>query len=114
MFEKKSNFLDFLAKRLHRSFFYKGRVKLDGYIGKPLADKGHLKSLSGFPLHTVNCSFHPYGELSLYDMEKIFQDKFRDFSTFDGFMDFNLGLWTNDLDIYIRLFYFKDALFYAN
>ena len=89
-------------------------MKLDGYIGKPQADKGYLKSLSGFPLHTVNCSFHPYGELSLYDMEKIFQDKFGDFSTFDGFMDFNLGLWTNDLDIYIRLFYFKDAFFYAS
>jgi len=81
-----------------------GRVKLDGYIGKPLLDKVEQKSLSGFPLHTVNCSYHPYGELSLYDMEKIFQEKFGDFSIFDGFMDFNLGLWTNDLDVYIRKF----------
>ena len=114
MFEKKSNFLDFQQKDFIGISFIQGRVKLDGYIGKPQADKGYLKSLSGFPLHTVNCSFHPYGELSLYDMEKIFQDKFGDFSTFDGFMDFNLGLWTNDLDIYIRLFYFKDAFFYAS
>ena len=27
----------------------------------------------GFGLHTVNCSFHPYGELSLADVETIFQ-----------------------------------------
>ena len=27
----------------------------------------------GFGLHTVNCSFHPHGELSLADVETIFQ-----------------------------------------
>jgi len=81
-----------------------GRVKLDGYIGKPQPDMIQPRSLSGFPLHTVNCTYHPYGDLSLYDVEKIFQDKFGDMSHFDGFMDFNLGLWTNDLDVYIRKF----------
>ena len=71
-------------------------------MGKPVTDIGNVKKLTGFPLHTVNCTFHPYGDLSLYDMEKIFQDKFGDMSEFDGFMDFNLGLWTNDLDIYVK------------
>ena len=60
------------------------------------------KKLTGFALHTVNCTFHPYGDLSLYDVEEIFQEKFGDMSTFDGFMDFNLGLWTNNLDSYVK------------
>ena len=87
----------------------------------------------GFGLHTVNCSFHPYGELSLADVETIFQvsgtlshlvcwslnikpdichtshylippsiklwsqEKFGDWSQLDGFMEYNLGLWTHDL-----------------
>jgi len=86
-----------------------GRVKLAGYTGKP--NDGKEKELSGFALHTVNCSYHPHGELSLYDMEGIFQEKFGDFSVFDGFMDFNLGLWTNDLDVYIRKFLDSDVQF---
>ena len=70
-------------------------MKLAGYVGKP---EGGSSSLEGFSLHTVNCSFHPYGDLSLFDMEKIFQEKFGDWTYFDGFMDYNLGLWTNSLD----------------
>ena len=85
-----------------KSVFLQGRVKLDGYIGKPVNHLHQNKKLTGFALHTVNCTFHPYGDLSLYDVEEIFQEKFGDMSMFDGFMDFNLGLWTNNLDSYVK------------
>jgi len=88
-----------------------GRVALEGYTGKP--DPGSRGGPAGFGVHTVNCSYHPYGDLSLLDMEKIFQDKFRDMSLFDGFMDYNLGLWTNDLTVYVRKFQSSSVPFLA-
>ena len=59
----------------------------------------------GFSLHTINCTFHPYGELSIHDIETEFKQKINDFTSgYDGFMDYNMGFWTNDLDIYIQKF----------
>ena len=66
-----------------------GRLALAGYTGAPprwitcftrcLSRCLYISSFHvrvgpwGFGLHTVNCSFHPYGELSLADVETIFQ-----------------------------------------
>ena len=81
------------------TFIFKGRVALDGYTGKTDITR---PGPTGFGVHTINCTHHPYGELSLADVENIFEEKFGDMSVLDGFMDFNLGLWTNDLSTYVR------------
>merc|ERR1712055_48452 len=78
-----------------------GRVALDGYTGHTDITR---PGPTGFGVHTINCTHHPYGELSLVDVENIFEEKFGDMSALDGFMDFNLGLWTNDLSTYVRKF----------
>jgi len=75
-----------------------GRLALAGYTGAP-----PRVGPWGFGLHTVNCSFHPHGELSLADVEAIFQEKFADWSSLDGFMEYNLGLWSQDLTPIARL-----------
>jgi len=75
-----------------------GRLALAGYTGAP-----PRVGPWGFGLHTVNCSFHPHGELSLADVETIFQEKFGDWSQLDGFMEYNLGLWSHDLTPIVRL-----------
>ena len=58
----------------------------------------------GFGLHAINCTFHPYGELSIADMEQKFQAKFGDFLQYDAFMDYNMGLWANNLDSFVQKF----------
>jgi len=78
-----------------------GRVALDGYTGTTDTTR---PGPSGFGLHTINCTHHPYGDLSLLDVEKIFAEKLGDMSALDGFMDYNLGLWTNDLSTYVQKF----------
>eukprot|EP00091_Calanus_sinicus_P019818 TRINITY_DN512_c0_g1_i3.p1 TRINITY_DN512_c0_g1~~TRINITY_DN512_c0_g1_i3.p1 ORF type:complete len:231 (-),score=55.12 TRINITY_DN512_c0_g1_i3:315-1007(-) len=42
--------------------------------------------------------------MSLLDVENVFEEKMGDMSALDGFMDYNLGLWTNDLSTYVRKF----------
>merc|ERR1711892_368929 len=78
-----------------------GRVALDGYTGTTDTTR---PGPSGFGLHTINCTHHPYGDLSLLDVEKIFAEKLGDMSALDGFMEYNLGLWTNDLSTYVQKF----------
>jgi len=78
-----------------------GRVALDGYTGTTDTTR---PGPSGFGLHTINCTHHPYGELSILDVENIFAEKLGDMSVLDGFMDYNLGLWTNDLSTYVQKF----------
>ena len=74
-----------------------GRLALAGYTGAPRTPGDPRDGPWGFGLHTVNCSFHPYGELSLADVEGIFQEKFGQWDRLDGFMDYSLGLWSHDL-----------------
>ena len=87
-------------------FYSQGRVALDGYTGAT----DNLKQQpgpSGFGVHTINCTYHPHGEMSLLDVENIFEEKLGDMSALDGFMDYNLGLWTNDLSTYVRYILIK-------
>ena len=79
-------------------------MALDGYIGteQDQTEQQQQQGPYGFGVHTINCTYHPYGEFSLLDVEEIFQMKFGDMSSLDGFMDFNLGLWTNDLTTYVQ------------
>ena len=58
----------------------------------------------GFGLHAINCTYHPYGALSVKDIEDKFQAKFGDMSTYDAFMDYNMGLWANNLDPFVTHF----------
>ena len=58
----------------------------------------------GFGLHAINCTYHPYGALSVKDIEDKFQAKFGDLSTYDAFMDYNMGLWANNLDPFVTHF----------
>ena len=58
----------------------------------------------GFGIHAINCTQHPYGDIGLSEMEHTIQAKYGDFSKYDAFMDDNMGLWTNDLDPYVRAF----------
>jgi len=67
----------------------------------------------GFGLHAINCTYHPYGELSIADMELKFQEKFGDFSHYDAFMDYNMGLWANNLDPFVQKFQEDEIPFMA-
>ena len=58
----------------------------------------------GFGLHAINCTYHPYGALSVKDIEDKFQAKFGDLYTYDAFMDYNMGLWANNLDPFVTHF----------
>merc|ERR1719464_1116670 len=51
-----------------------------------------------FGLHAINCSFHPYGEHSLADIEEMQSAEVNDFK--DGYnqhLDSHLGVWVSDL-----------------
>ena len=58
----------------------------------------------GFGIHTIHCTSHPHGDISIFQMEKTPQSKYGDFSHYDAFMDENMGFWTNDLDPYVKEF----------
>jgi hypothetical protein len=58
----------------------------------------------GFGIHTINCTHHPYGEHSLSDVEEMIAAEWGDFSEYHPFMDYNLQLYTPDLDEYIKKF----------
>jgi len=75
----------------------------------PCATQGRVHTTrsngrDGFGIHAINCTQHPYGDIGLSEMEHTIQAKYGDFSKYDAFMDDNMGLWTNDLDPYVRAF----------
>ena len=67
----------------------------------------------GFGIHTNNCTFHPYGEFSLMDIEAKIQKEWGDFSQHHPFMDYNVGLWAGDMDHYLNAFTTDDVPFLA-
>jgi len=59
----------------------------------------------GFGLHLVNCSMNPQpGGMSTAAIEAEFTSKLGDMSSYDAFMDYNVALYTSDLDSYIAAF----------
>jgi hypothetical protein len=57
----------------------------------------------GFGLHLPGITEHlTTGGLSVQDVEGIFSDKNGDMTEFDSFMDFNVGLFTADIDYYLK------------
>merc|ERR1719284_214245 len=59
----------------------------------------------GFGLHLPGITDHlTTGGLSVEDVEGIFSDKMGDMKEFDSFMDFNVGLFTADMDYYLEKF----------
>eukprot|EP00493_Phyllostaurus_siculus_P023310 UN23646 len=84
-----------------------GRVALKtGIIGK----NGTLGVSSGFGIHTVNAYGKDHsrakasGELTVADIEALFDERIGDFSTFTPWSDYNTGLYTKILDSYISAF----------
>merc|ERR1712216_139713 len=57
-----------------------------------------------FGIHTINCTHHPYGEHSLADVEHMIQLEWGNFTEYHPFMDYNLQLYTSDLDSYLEEF----------
>ena len=69
----------------------------------------------GFGIHSILCTQHPYGDISVKDMEDRLQAKYGDFSKYDAFMDDNMGFWANDLDSYVQAFqvrFFKNHYYF--
>ena len=58
----------------------------------------------GFGIHSIQCTQHPYGDISVKDMEDRLQAKYGDFSKYDAFMDDNMAFWANNLDNYAHAF----------
>jgi len=58
----------------------------------------------GFGLHSIQCTEHPYGSISVKEMEDLIQEKYGNFTEYNPFMDDNMGLWANELDSYIEAF----------
>lgn len=60
---------------------------------------------AGFGLHLPAITAHKTtGGLSVENVERAFDDKMGNMTTFDSFMDFNVGLFTADLDSYVEKF----------
>ena len=55
----------------------------------------------GFGLHSINCTEHPYGEMSLADVEAKVTAEVGDFTTMSQHMDSNVGIQVADLSTYI-------------
>ena len=58
----------------------------------------------GFGLHTINCTYHPYGDYPLEYMEGAIQDAVGNWSTYQPFMDYNTAFWSYDINSYISDF----------
>jgi len=59
----------------------------------------------GFGLHLVNVSGHSTtGGLTTQQVEAIFNSKLGDLTTYDAFMDYNVGLYTSSLSTYTDAF----------
>lgn len=70
-----------------------GRYQLDGVYER-----------GSFGLHTINCTYHPYGEYGLADIEGKIHKEWGDFEELHPFMEYNVGLWAPDLKDYITEF----------
>lgn len=57
-----------------------------------------INGTSEFGLHATNDMHHPSGTLSVADIERIFTEKFVEFSEYTDVMDYHAGLWTPNLD----------------
>lgn len=54
-----------------------------------------------FGIHTINCTYHPYGEWPLEYTETLIDEAIGGWSAYSQFMDSHLGLWTNELSTYV-------------
>jgi len=69
---------------------------------------------SPFGIHSINCTYHPYGEHSLEDIENMQADELNDFK--DGYnqhLDSHLGLWVSDLKDTMEKLENDNAIHYA-
>ena len=66
--------------------------------GRALMNASSGKPGNGFGLHSIKCTEHPYGTVSLEDMEKKIQEKMDDFSSYHPFMDYITQFYTTKLD----------------
>ena len=53
-------------------------------------------------MHSVNCTYHPYGSHSLHDIELMIDQDLGDFKTYNQHMDNHVGIMTEDLSVYIN------------
>lgn len=67
-----------------------------------------------FGIHTVNCTYHPFGHCSPGNIERGIQMKFGDFSRYDPLMDNHLGLWAQSLAPLLEKFVSKAIAFYGS
>ena len=72
---------------------------VQGRVHTTLANNG-----VGFGIHSIQCTQHPYGDISVKEMEDRLQAKYGDFSKYDAFMDDNMAFWANNLDNYAHAF----------
>lgn len=54
-----------------------------------------------FGVHSINCTYHPYGSQSLEDIEKKTTAEVGDFKELSQFMDSHVGVKTADLSTYL-------------
>jgi len=54
-----------------------------------------------FGIHSINCTYHPYGSQSLEDIEKKTNTEVGDFKTYNQHMDSNVGIQVADLSTYL-------------
>eukprot|EP00091_Calanus_sinicus_P017936 TRINITY_DN3935_c0_g1_i1.p1 TRINITY_DN3935_c0_g1~~TRINITY_DN3935_c0_g1_i1.p1 ORF type:complete len:169 (-),score=30.86 TRINITY_DN3935_c0_g1_i1:16-459(-) len=77
-----------------------GRVALDGYTGTTDTTR---PGPSGFGVHTINCTYHPHGEMSLLDVENVFAETWETCQLWMDSWYYNVGdSWTNDLSTYVQ------------
>lgn len=65
-----------------------------------ICDTGSSTHSSSFGTHAINCTYHPYGDVSLHQTEQKIDGELS-WKTYNQHMDSHLGLWTNDLSGYI-------------
>jgi len=80
-----------------------GRAQIDGTL-----------IVSPFGVHSINCSYHPYGEHSLADIEQMQTEEVNDFK--DGYtqhLDSHLGVWVSDLKSTVEKFDKNKVTYYG-
>lgn len=74
-------------------------------IGSNYVQGTRTEPYIGFGAHVPTSSARSTGEaLNVSAVEQIVSDKLGDMKRFDAWLDYSLGLWTTDLDSYIRVF----------
>ena len=60
--------------------------------------RGYLGQIEVFGVHTINCSYHPYGEHSLADIEAMQESEVNDFKNgYNQHLDSHVGVYVADL-----------------